>query len=58
MLDVKNLLFRVDDDGNVMLVVGPLRTVVCDAPEQFEEFVESLIDQLHAIRDEIKEYHC
>ncbi len=57
MLDVKNLLFKVEPDRKVVLNLGPVVIEVCDKPEQFGKFAESLKKQLDAITSELKEYY-
>ena len=57
MLSVKDLMFRVEEDGRVVLVLGPVCVVVCDNAEFFEEWKERLNEQLNLICEEIKENH-
>jgi hypothetical protein len=56
MLDVKKLLFTVEDNRKVFLHLGPVGIEVCETPEEFEDFQDELVRQLNAIQDELKEY--
>jgi hypothetical protein len=56
MLNMKKLLFSVDDERKVILHFGPVSVVVCDSPEDFDDFKEELLRQLNSIHDEVKEY--
>lgn len=55
---IDSIMFVVDPEGTVSLCVGPVQVVVCDHPDQFNDFADRLTARLNTIADEIKENYC
>lgn len=54
-LNIKEMLFNVNEDNSVDICLGPFKINVCDHPEDFEDFIENIIFRLNTIQEEIKQ---
>ena len=55
MLDVRKLRASVEPNGAVFMHLGPVGINVCDHPDEFEEFIETLVLYLQALIPEVAE---
>lgn len=59
-INPKNIKFNVSNGTNnniVSLSIGDFAIDVCDKPEGFPDFLDSLIKELTIIKNELREYY-
>lgn len=54
--DTNRIKFTVEKDNQVFLYIGGVGMSVCDSPEEFKEFAESLSKTMSVIEKEMLEY--